>query len=290
MPPHARPPARHLTPPPASPQQSEALALLRSLDRRERRDAHNHFRLDGVRQLVQASDAGLDIDLVLTSDRLLTSPVARMIVRRLGRSGTRRVNLPPELFRTLCREERASGVIALARQPWRTLDDIAPPPGRTWVCVESVRSPGNLGTLLRTAAATDAAGLIVVSSNVDPFDPSVVRAAMGGLAHLTIARATPTQLAAWAAHHGGGLVALTAGAPPLWTAPLPPPAGPCVLLLGDERTGLSLSLRSVATHAAGLPMPGHADSLNLGVAGSVALYELLRRRGTSPVPTVAPPR
>ena len=258
------------------------LNRLQSLDRRPARDAAGLFRLDGVRPAVQAFDAGLAFEQVVYCKKLLRNELAQMLVHRLGRRGVARLAVPPDLYRGIHREERASGLIAVARQPWRRLGELSPHAGLCWVCVESIRSPGNLGTLLRTASAVGAAGLIVLQtpgSAVDVFDPASVRASMGGLMHLKLARAVPDELSAWVGRAGGGMVAVTGDAPPAWSAPLP--RRPRVLMLGEERHGLSAAARSLCTHAASLPMPGYADSLNVAVAGGAMLYELLRRQAAA---------
>ena len=141
--------------------------------------------------------------------------------------------------------------------------------------VETIRSPGNLGSILRTAEACGAGGLILVDDHCDPFDPAVVRAAMGALSHQRFVRATLAQLGEWVRRTGMHVVGLSPEAKPLWTEM--PEVKPLGLVLGEERQGISPPLRSLCQTTVRLPVMGHVDSLNVAVAAGVALYELMRR-------------
>lgn len=141
--------------------------------------------------------------------------------------------------------------------------------------IERLRSPGNLGTILRTAEACGVAGIIFVGPECDPFDPAVVRASMGGIFHLRLIRTSPAELIGWALAQRLQLVGLSPDAERLWTDL--PSAGPVALVIGEERGGLSASLRSLTHTTVRLPMRGRADSLNVGVAAGVMMYELIRR-------------
>ena len=146
--------------------------------------------------------------------------------------------------------------------------------------VESLRSPGNLGTILRTAEAAGLTGIIFVGRQCDPFDPAVVRASMGGLFPLRLVRSNPEELGAWAAEQGITLVGLSPRADRLWTE-LPPNEG-IGLVVGDERSGLSEQMNKQCRVTVRLPMVGRADSLNAAVAAGVVMYELVRRSQPPP--------
>jgi TrmH family RNA methyltransferase len=155
------------------------IALLQR-DRRYR-DTHGLFFVEGVRNFVTAVDQGYTFDALIYSERLLISPVARKLVRRLKRAGVPFARVSPEQFRAVSWSERASGVGAVLRQRVQSLAQVAPGDHPCWVALTHVRSPGNLGTLMRTSAAVGAGGFILLGGGVDPFDPAVVRGSMGGL-------------------------------------------------------------------------------------------------------------
>ncbi|HEY3231723.1 MAG TPA: TrmH family RNA methyltransferase, partial [Roseiflexaceae bacterium] len=157
---------------------------MRALAHPQVRKAQGCFWIEGIRNFVQACDAKLTFDIAIHSRVLLKSDLAEMLVRRLAARGVARVRVSPEQFRSISTTSRASGIGAIVRQHWLPLERARPGQGLCWIVIEEIRSPGNLGTILRTAEACGAAGIIFVGPSCDPFDPAVVRASMGGIFHL----------------------------------------------------------------------------------------------------------
>jgi TrmH family RNA methyltransferase len=254
----------------------KTLTPVRSLAYRRSRDAAGHFLIEGVRQFVQAWDAQFEFDTLIHSKILLQQGLAQKLVRKLTARGVRHVSVTPEQFRSISRAPRASGIAAIVKQRWFHLHEVNPHPAMGWLVIEHLNAAGNLGTILRTAEATGMAGVIFVGTSCDPYDPAVVRASMGGIFHLTLVRASSDSLGRrLTGHHIQG-VALSPGAPRFWTD-LPRDV-PLAIMLGEERHGLSDSLKKLCGMSVRLPMTGHADSLNVGVAAGVMMYELMRRR------------
>lgn len=259
----------------------QALARVRSLSQRHVRHASGRFWIEGIRQFVQAADAGFEFEAVVYSRVLLKSSLAGMMVRRLAARGVRRVAVSPEEFRSVSTTDRASGVGAIARQRWSPLGAAAAQHGLCVLVVEDVRSAGNLGTILRTAEATGVGGVVFLSPRCDPYDPAAVRASMGGVFHLRLIRSEHARLRRWADAHGLRVVGLSPDAGRAWTQ-LPQDAARVALLVGEERRGLTGAGRAICHETVSLPMSGRADSLNVGVATGVMLYELVRRKGGPP--------
>jgi RNA methyltransferase, TrmH family len=254
----------------------QVLNRARSLTRPQARSMEGCFWIEGPRSFVQACDARLEFDTVVFCPVLVKSPLVEMLVRRVAASGARRVRVSPEQFRSVCTLDRASGIGAIVKQRWVPLSQAEPTRGLCWLVVEEIRSPGNLGTILRTAEACSVGGIIFVGPRCDPYDPAVVRASMGGISHLALVRSTHTELVAWVREHRVELVGLSPDADRLWTE-VPTAAAIC-LVLGEERQGLSSQLRAMCRTHVRLPMAGRADSLNVGVAAGVMMFELVRRR------------
>jgi TrmH family RNA methyltransferase len=256
----------------------QLLARVRALAHRRARDNSRQFWVEGIRQFVQAFDAHAPFDTVVYSPVLLKSSLAEMLSRRLAARGVRRVTVTPEQFRSVSIAERASGIGAIVRQHWTPLSGVVAgvAPGDVRLVFEDIRSPGNLGTILRTAEATGVAGAMFLSPGCDPFDPAVVRASMGGMFHLALTRTTHAHLRRWADANGVTLVGLSPDAPRLWTD-LPSGGSRVALMIGEERQGLTSHGRAVCHELVRLPMSGRADSLNVGVAAGVMMYEMVRR-------------
>lgn len=254
-----------------------ALAEVKKLQcDRKYRDRSGLFYIEGVRNFVQAHDSNFDLSTILFSEKLLTAPLARKLVRQNRRAGVDSISLTPEQFRRISITERASGVGAIARQRWFGLQDVSPLSGLCWVALETVRSPGNLGTLIRTSEAVGGAGFIFIGDRADPFDPDVIRASMSAIFCQKFVRASLPALRDWMRRYHCQAI----GASPDGTADFHQFDYPrsTLLFLGEERQGLTQQQRDLCQHLVRIPMVGIADSLNLAVAGSLLMYEVYRSR------------
>lgn len=258
--------------------QLEVASTLAAIERmqldRHYRDTRGLFFVEGVRNFVAAVDHRFPIDALLYSERLLTNPVARKLVRRLKRAGIPFARVTPEQFRKVSKTERASGVGAIIRQRFQKLGDIDVGNHQCWTALSHARSPGNFGSLLRTSAATGAAGFILLGDSIDPYDPNVVRATMGALFRQALVRTSAEELRRWAESHGIPVV----GASPDATVDYDQVCytHPVVLILGCERSGLTREERSICRQMVRIPMVKGMDSLNLAVAGSLLMYKVFR--------------
>jgi len=150
------------------------------------------------------------------------------------------------------------------------------------VYADRLADPGNLGTLVRAAAAFAAAALIASPGSVDLFSPKVVRAGMGAVFALPLYQDVPLERAV--AELGAGAVygLVAHGGRPLDEVASEMAGGPTVVVVGAERAGLSAEALACVTDLVGIPLAGATgggvESLNAGVAGAIALYELSRPR------------
>jgi len=242
---------------------------------RRHRDSSGQFFVEGVRNLAVAVEHGFPVVTLVASEKLLKSAPGRSIARQLRSAGTPFARASPEQFRSISRAERASGIGAVLRQRVKPLHRIAPRRGLCWVVLRSVRSPGNFGSLIRTSAAVGGAGFILLGGAVDPFDPAVVRAAMGALFGQTFVRTGADQLRHWARRHR----LQTIGASPEGPVGCHEVAfrAPPLIVLGDERGGLDSEQRALCHELVHIPMVRGIDSLNLAVAGGILMYEVMSR-------------
>jgi TrmH family RNA methyltransferase len=139
-------------------------------------------------------------------------------------------------------------------------------------------NPGNVGTIVRTASAAGASGVILIGPSADPYDPAAVKASMGALFTVPVVSVpSAAEFLGWAADSGVTVAATSARAGlSCWEAELRPPLA---LLLGSEGTGLPDEVIDAADLRVAIPMTGTAESLNLAVAAGVLLYEVRRRTG-----------
>ena len=243
--------------------------------RRFRDRTRLHF-VEGLRGVIRAIEAGIPIETLIYSEILCRHPGSQKHVRTAKRQGVRVLRVTPDQFRSISQTPRASGLGAVLRQHWTPLAEIDPRRGLCWLALSHIRNPGNLGTILRTAEAVGAAGVIVMGHDCDPFDPDVVRPSMGGIFNLAFSRTTEAEFAAWSRRVGARVIATSPRGETAYTEmPIEPPL---VILLGEERKGLAEGELAASTHCVRIPIAGRADSLNVGVAAGVMLYEVMRRR------------
>ncbi len=266
---------------------------VRALRGRPARDATGCLFVEGIRLVTEAVRQGYRVETLVVAPALLESPLARALVREQAGRGVPVRHCTPEVFASLSLREHPQGLGAIVRQRWSPLEPLdrrepsapgAPGGARRagpdagggpgWVALDAVRDPGNLGTILRTCDAAGCAGVLLLGRTVDPYDPVAVRASMGAVFALPLVRTDFPSLLAWSARRRLQLVATSpAAAVDYRAAPYRPPV---VLLMGNERTGLSPELLGACAHVVRIPMAGRCDSLNLAVATGVMLYELRR--------------
>jgi len=244
-------------------------------DRRERERTKTFF-VDGVRFLVAAVDAGATIEGVVVAPKMLKSAIGQMLARRLRARGVPELRVDPVTYGSLSTSHEPQGVGAIVRQAWSDLDVLPAEHGACWVAIEDVRSPGNLGTLLRTSEAAGASGLVALGRNVDPHDPGSLRATMGAIFTRRLARASPEGLSAWARRNRVLVVGASGDATVDYRQVSY--SRPVVIVLGAERKGLSSAARRACDVTVRIPMVGRTDSLNLAIAGSLLLYEVWSQR------------
>jgi TrmH family RNA methyltransferase len=181
------------------------------------------------------------------------------------------LELGPGLFRRLSPVTTPTGILAvvrIARPP------AAPAPDRPALLLDRLQDPGNLGTVLRSAAAAGMGQVLLSPGTADAWSPKVLRAAMGAHCHLAIHEYV--DLAAFAAGFTGAVHALDARGPvALYDADL---SGTVALLLGNEGVGLSPDLLALAAERLAIPMPGGTESLNVAAAAAICLYERVRQQ------------
>jgi TrmH family RNA methyltransferase len=248
---------------------------MRLLGDRKHRRREGAFVVEGIQPVWQAVEAGADVEvLVVAPDLLGGSPAAGMITAQ-ETAGVRVARLTGELFARVSARAGPSGLAAIVRGRVPGLASLPVTPESVFVALHEIGSPGNLGTIIRTADAAGASGVVLIGAAADPFDPAAVKASMGALFAVPVARAAdPAEFLAWAA--GGGVRVVTTSArarASFWEASY---ARPLALLLGAEGAGLPDDVLAAGDLQVRIPMTGTAESLNLAVAAGLLLYQARR--------------
>jgi RNA methyltransferase, TrmH family len=260
---------------------------IRLLAERKHRRREGAFVVEGIQPVWQAVEAGADIEVLVVAPDLLKPPAARAMIIQQEERGTRVARVTSELFTRIAGRDGPAGLAAIVRARPVPLAALEVPAGALFVALHEPGNPGNLGTIIRTASAVGAAGVILTGTATDPYDPAAVKASMGALFDVPVATAASAQeFLDWSARRQVTVAAASArGERSLWEAEFP---APLALWLGSEGEGLPGPLLDRAGLHVRIPMVGTAESLNLAVAAGVLLYEVRRRTGLAG-PAAPPP-
>ena len=256
--------------------EDERVARVRALLGRKERDRTGLFWTEGLRFVAQAVQGRVPLETIIWVPKMLTHPFGQKLMRQCRAAQVPCWEVTPEVFLRLSRAEEAQWIGAVGRQRWTKMGDAPPRVGLCWLALDTVQSPGNLGTILRTCEAVGAAGVILLGPQADPYDPSAIRATMGALFAQRLVRATWEEFAAWKRRHGCLLVGTSpSGAKDYREITYAPTT---ILWMGWERQGLSPQQQALCDAMARIPMAGRSDSLNLAVSTGVMLYEIFNQR------------
>jgi len=245
------------------------------LSNRAKRQRAGEFLIQGVRPITLAVERGWPVRAMIYD---MSRPLSRWATGTLAASGARRVAMAPELLAEL--GEKDGGVpeiVAVAAIPPDDFSRIPQRPDLLAVAFDRPASPGNIGTLIRSADAFGAHGLIVTGHAADPYDPKSVRASTGSLLAVPVVRAAGhAEVTGWAR----GRQATVIGTDEKGEADIADVDlnGPVLLVIGNETTGLSAGWRDACDVIARIPITGAASSLNAAGAATVVLYEAARQR------------
>jgi RNA methyltransferase, TrmH family len=230
--------------------------------------------IEGTRILEEAIRSGLRFRAVFFSQSAENK--AKRLLPQIG-AHVETLLLPDKLFATAVPSESPQGVAALVRWKEFSLDDVlAKAQSGPLLAVAGVQDPGNLGTILRSAEAFDAAAVVLAEGTVSPFNPKVVRASAGSVFRLPLARTKLDAAVARFREHGLRLIGTSSHkGVPVDQAKLD---GPLVIFVGSEGAGLPRDLVSQMDELVVISHSSRVESLNAGVAASIVLYEAARKR------------
>jgi TrmH family RNA methyltransferase len=229
--------------------------------------------IEGIKLVEEAIRSGLRLSAVFISES--GRERATRLLPQLG-SHTETLLLPDDIFRSAVTTEAPQGIAALVRLKQHSLDDLVRVIEPLIIIAAGLQDPGNLGTIIRSAEAFSATGLIAAEGTVNPFNPKVARGSAGSIFRLPVARTAGA--AAIAALRARGIRILATSSHksvPVQEADL---TGPLAIIIGNEGAGVPRELLKEADQVIRVPHALKVESLNAGIAASVVLYECERQR------------
>jgi TrmH family RNA methyltransferase len=243
---------------------------VRALHMRKAREQTGLFLAEGLKLTAEALDLGHTPKILLYGPEAASQPLLRRAAEATTAAGGDVVEVSRAILEKVSRRDNPQTVVAVFDQQFARLDDLDPALATCWVALESIRDPGNLGTIVRTADAAGVGGVVLVGETCDPYSVEAVRATMGSVFATPLYRATAAEFIAWRARWPGSVVGALLSATTDYRAAAY--QRPTLILMGPEQAGLSPDLAGICDLSVKIPMRGRADSLNLAVATGIMIY------------------
>ena len=252
-----------------NPKIQQARALLHQSKERK---SSGLFVIEGVRLFEEALQSDWEFEFILFSDNL-----SGRGMELLQQADVRKIDIeevPFSLMKKVAGTEHPQGILGIMRQK----EGLIPEDLNFVLICDAISDPGNLGTILRSAAAAQVQAVMISPNSTDPYSPKVIRAGMGAHFHLPIFQFDWQVIKEICKNRSNPLQIYIASAEAVlscWEADL---KIPCGIIVGSEATGPGDAAFELADAQIKIPMPGDAESLNAAVAASILLFETVRQR------------
>jgi TrmH family RNA methyltransferase len=247
---------------------------VRALREKKGRRRQNLFIAEGLRILTEAREAGFLPEILFYWEGT-EHPLLSALVDETEAAGGDVIQTNADILHKLSGKDNPQTVLGVYRTFDLSIERIDRSAAPLWIVAQSLRDPGNLGTILRTSDAVGAGGVILIDDCVDPFSTEAVRATMGALFTQRIAAAPWEAFIAWLRSGAGELIGTSLKAKVDYQEPRYPK--PAFILVGNEAQGLPAEYETECDLLVRMPMLGKADSLNAAVATAVMAYEVINQ-------------
>ncbi len=258
-----------------SPKNAQVKALVKLRERRTR-EREKRYLIEGAREVGRALSAGVELERLYICEDFLNAEGEEVLARA---DYLERIHLSDIAFQKVSYRDTPDGLLAVAPLRETSLESLKVKPNALFLVVVGLEKPGNLGALLRTADGVDVDAVFVTGAGTDLTNPNVIRASMGSVFSRPVLKVETDELLAWLRENHINIVATTPHTETsYWDADF---CNAVAIVLGAEHEGLSEGWLEAAQSRVSIPMRGLADSLNVGTAGALLLYEAVRQRRAS---------
>ncbi|MEQ8282749.1 MAG: RNA methyltransferase [Roseitalea porphyridii] len=248
---------------------------IRLLEKKRHREETNSFLAEGMKLIIDAIDNGWRLKTLIHAASASDNEAVTKLAARAVALGADVIIVPERVLGQITRRDNPQMVAGVLERRFADPARIEAGNDDVWIALDRVRDPGNLGTIIRTADAGGASGVILVGETTDPFAAETVRATMGSIFAVPLARMDTDRFAGFAGRWSGQIVGTRLEGSVDFRVP-DYAQGPILLLMGNEQAGLPGDLAALCTTLVRIPQAGRADSLNLAVATALCLYEARR--------------
>ena len=243
---------------------------VRALHMRKERDETGLFVAEGLKTVIEGVETGHAPKILMYGQGAADHPLLQNAMRATLQARGEVIEVTQDILAKVSRRDNPQAVVGVFTQVFKPLAEIDPTAATCFVALHRVRDPGNLGTIIRTADAAGCGGVILVGECCDPWSVECVRATMGSIFAVPLARATTAEFLAWRESWPGSVAGTLLTAVTDYQAASY--AAPTLILMGNEQQGLTPEMAGACDVAVKIPMRGRADSLNLAVATGIMIY------------------
>ncbi len=257
--------------------QNKVLKEIKALSRKKDRVKSGRFVAEGLRFVISAVEVGAEIDAIVYSDAIYrTDDGSEFIKSLLNQEKYKVLEVEEKLFNELSDTHSPQGILAVVKQPEVNWDKIIKANGFVMI-LDRLQDPGNLGTIIRTADAAGADGVVLLKGTVDAYNPKVLRSTMGSVFEMPVLEGVSWEEVKDKLKTNGFTIAATALEDSVEYDSMDYTTS-TALVIGNEANGISPEVLSESDVKVKIPIVGSAESLNAGVAAAVVMYEVLRQR------------
>ncbi len=250
--------------------QNPTVKAVRALHMRKERDETGLFVAEGLKNVIEGIDTGHAPKILMHGPDAASHPMMRKAVQATLAAQGEVIEVTHDILAKVSRRENPQAVVGVFPQAYVGLADVKPGVAQCVVGLHRVRDPGNLGTIIRTADSAGCGAVVLVGECCDPYSVEAVRATMGSIFAMPLARATEDEFASWRKGWTGSVVGTLLSA--TVTHSEAAYTKPAIVLMGNEQQGLTPDMAALCDVNVKIPMRGRADSLNLSVATGIMIY------------------
>lgn len=257
--------------------QNKYIKHIKSLQIKKHRDNLGQYIIEGFKLIEEALEYHKPFYLLLLSETASKSAEGNALLRKCEQEDIPVYIGAEKVFSEASEMETPPGVLAVIYKGEQSIETVIDNPGSNIVILDSVRDPGNVGTIIRTADACGMTGVVLSNGCVDLYNSKTIRATMGSMFHIPvftdvdivklIEQLKTMSVVVLGADPHSDISCIDAQV-----------AGSTAIVIGNEANGLRGEVKAITTQNITIPMPGKAESLNAGIAAAILMYEFAVRR------------
>ncbi|WP_425448189.1 23S rRNA (guanosine(2251)-2'-O)-methyltransferase RlmB [Dethiothermospora halolimnae] len=256
---------------------NKTIKLVKSLHRKRNRWKEEKYFIEGVRAVEETLDKGKNIDFIIFSDGLCEVNGGEDLLTRMEKKGHTIYHTTDKILGEISDTQKPQGIICVLNMENRSLDSVLKKKDNFLILLDNLQDPGNLGTIIRTADAMGANGVVVTKGCVDIYNPKVIRSTMGSVFHVPIIMADSIDYVINVLRNNN-ITIIAAGLETTRFCYDEDFSKDFALIIGNEASGITDNVMKMCDSVVKIPMSGDAESLNAAIASAIIMYEANRQR------------